>query len=53
MIVWIRVGNVALIIAALVLIWLNAAHQGHPALTVINAVLGTVNLAMLWWSRDL
>lgn len=48
-----RIGNVAVIFAALGLMGFNLANNGRLEYTIINAALIAANLAMLWWSRDL
>lgn len=52
-IAWVRIGNVALVIAASILIGWNTANDGHLLWTSINVMLIVANLAMLWKLRDL
>jgi hypothetical protein len=49
----IRIGHVAVIAFALIVIWWNNANNGHWWLTALNIGLIVFNLVMLWWSRNL
>jgi hypothetical protein len=49
----IRIGHVALIILALIIIGWNITHNGNGWLTLLNIAIVAVNLIMLRWWRGL
>jgi hypothetical protein len=47
-----RTGHVACIIGSTAVIWWNVATSGNVWLTLANAGLVAINLAMLWTGRN-